>query len=67
MKIEEAIELAVSAERIPVEAAHEILGYGITEFLDKGLKYPDIVDMIARAEVAINRESAQKVSFGSEV
>ncbi len=67
MKIKEAIELAFSGERIPVEAAREILGYGITEFLSEGLKYSDVIDIISRAEIAVNRETAQKVSFGSEV
>ena len=63
MKLSKLIEIAISAERIPVDIAEDLLGYGITEFLAEGLPYSTAVDMIARAEISRNRQKTQDVSF----
>jgi hypothetical protein len=63
MKLSKLIEIAISAERIPVDIAEDLLGYGITEFLAEGLTYSAAVDMIARAEISRSRQKTQDVSF----
>jgi len=64
MEIREVINIALSSERIPVDIANEILSYGITEFLSEGLEYSQACDIIARAEISVNRDITQRVTFG---
>ena len=63
MKLDKLLEVATSAERIPVDVAQELMTYGISAFLEAGANYSEAMDILARAEIACNRESTQKVSF----
>jgi len=63
MKLDELIEVALSAERIPVDVADELLGYGISAFLSEGTSYSVALDILARAEIAHNRRAQTVVSF----
>ena len=63
MKLEEALNIAKSSERIPFEAAEKLLEFGITEFLKEGLQYSEAVEIISRAELAVRRQKSQEVSF----
>ncbi len=65
MKLVKLLEIAESAERIPFEAAEELMSYGITAFLAEGVPYATAVDIISRAEIACSREKTQNVSFPS--
>jgi len=37
--------------------------YGVSAFLEAGRDYSETMDILARAEIACNREKTQKVSF----
>lgn len=63
MKLTKLVEIAESAERIPYDVAQELMGYGVTAFLAEGVPYDKVVDIMARAEIACNREESQTVSF----
>tara|TARA_B100000131_G_scaffold306154_1_gene332924 strand:+ start:524 stop:721 length:198 start_codon:yes stop_codon:yes gene_type:complete len=63
MKLAKMIEIAKSSDRVPADVAEGLLGYGITEFLAEGLSYNDVVDLISKAEIAVQRSKAQEVSF----
>lgn len=63
MKLSELIEVSLSARRIPVDVADELLGYGISAILDEGVSYSTALDILARAEIAHNRRAQQRVSF----
>ena len=63
MKLEKLLEIATSAERIPFDVAQELMTYGVSAFLEAGSGYSEAMDILARAEIACNREKTQKVSF----
>jgi hypothetical protein len=63
MKFEKLLEIATSAERIPFDVAQELMSYGVSAFLEAGRDYSETMDILARAEIACNRENTQKVSF----
>ncbi len=63
MKLIDLIEISLSAQRIPVDVADELLGYGISAFLTEGVSYSVALDIITRAEIAHNRRAQTLVSF----
>ncbi len=63
MTLNDLIEVSLSAKRIPVDVADELLGYGISAFLAEGVSYPVVLDILARAEIAHNRRAQTVVSF----
>tara|TARA_Y100001970_G_C14153933_1_gene814398 strand:- start:60 stop:257 length:198 start_codon:yes stop_codon:yes gene_type:complete len=63
MKLTELLTIATSAERIPYDAAKELMEYGITAFLAEGVPYATAVDIISRAEISCSREKTQSISF----
>jgi len=63
MKLTDLIEVSLSALRIPVDVADELLDYGISAFLAEGVSYPVALDILSRAEIAHNRAVHTRVSF----
>jgi hypothetical protein len=63
MKLNELIEVSLSAHRIPVDVANELLEYGISAFLGEGVSYAVALDILARAEIAHNRRAHTAISF----
>ena len=59
MKIEKVLEKVTGAERIPVELAEALLGFGVTEFLNAGCSYETTMDLLAKAEISLQREKNQ--------
>lgn len=63
MKIEEVIEIALTTEKIPVEVAMEVAGYGISELLKAGATYNEALLIIERSEMSLERARFELVSF----
>ena len=59
MKIDKLLELVQGAERIPPDLAEELLGFGITDFLVAGCGYTEALDLLAKAEISLQRQKYQ--------
>ncbi len=59
MKFEKLLDAVRGADRIPPDLAKQVLGFGITEFLTHGVGYDDAMEIIAKAEISIQREQSQ--------
>lgn len=59
MKIEKILEKVKGSELIPADLAEQLLSFGITEFLSAGCSYEYATDLLAKAEIAIQREKSQ--------
>ena len=61
MKLENLLKKVAGAERIPAECAEQLLGYGITEYLAAGCSYDEATDLIAKAEISLQRAKNQSL------
>ena len=62
MQLPELVEEALSYERLPLDLAEEILGYGIAALLEY-CEYYECLNLLERAEISVKRAHNQAITF----
>ena len=65
MTVDDLVELAMAQDKVSEAVAEQLFEYGIVELLRVGLSYPEVIVLLEKAEIAINRAAHQNVSWPS--
>ena len=65
MTVDDLVELAMAQDKVSETVAEQLFEYGIVQLLRVGLSYPEVIVLLEKAEIAINRAAQQNVSWPS--
>mgnify|MGYP000119913932 CR=1 FL=1 len=65
MTVDDLVELAMAQDKLSETVAEQLFEYGIVELLRVGISYPEVIVLLEKAEIAINRAAHQRVTWPS--